>query len=216
MTPQVQQPMTVPEATAIIRRHIDNDLGDDTLLGWLRPYRGVEQRHLVELLEALWVLAPSLSESAIVDRVVVHDFWELCRSARNWTRGPHEPMFHGRLFIAPADKSRLDSWIDEIESITLKLLAGLPPATAFGGMAWYAVAWGLGPQAAFLVPLFRESLPEYLADGCVDDTIYVCQALGAIGPAARGAVPLLIEVRDTSGNAEARAAASAAIRALGS
>ena len=208
--------MTVPEATAIIRRHIDNDLGDDTLLGWLRPYRGVEQRHLVELLEALWVLAPSLSESAIVDRVVVHDFWELCRSARNWTRGPHEPMFHGRLFIAPADKSRLDSWIDEIESITLKLLAGLPPATAFGGMAWYAVAWGLGPQAAFLVPLLKESLPEYLANGCVDDTVNVCQALGAIGPAARGAVPLLIAVRDTSGDAEARAAASAALQVLSS
>ena len=123
-------------------------------------------------------------------------------------------MFHGRLFIPPAEKARLDSWIDEIESITLKLLAGLRPVVAFGGMAWYAVAWGLGPQAAFLVPLFQESLPEYLADGCVDDTISVCQALGLIGPAAREAVPLLVEVRDTSDNAEARAAAIGAIQAL--
>ncbi len=208
--------MTLPEAQATLRRHVDNDLGDDTLLGWLRPHRGVEQRHLVEILEALWTLAPTLSEPATVDRVVVHDFWELCRTARAWTRGPHEPMFHGRQFIAPADKARLDSWIDEIESITLLLLGGLSPAQAFGGMAWYVVAWGLGPQAAFLVPPFCDSLREDLADGAPEDVVNVCHALGSIGPAARVAVPLLIEVRDTSDNAEARAAAIGALQAVGS
>ena len=206
--------MTVPEATATIRRHFETDHGGDTLLCWLRPYRGVEQRHHVEILEALWVLAPTLSEPAAVDRELIHRLWGLCRTARAWTRGPHEPMFHGRLFIPPAEKSRLDSWIDEIESITLNLLAGLRPALAFGGMAWYAVAWGLGPQAAFLVPLFQESLREHTPDGCVDDVINLCHALGSIGPAARGAVPLLIEVRDTTADAEARAAAVGALLAL--
>ena len=206
--------MTRPEATATLHRHFDAGPGDDTLLSWLRPYRGVEERHIVEILEALWVLAPTLCEPAAVDRGLVHMLWGLCRTARAWTRGPHEPMFHGRLFIAPADKSRLDSWIDEIESITLNLLAGLRPVVAFGGMAWYAVAWGLGPKAAFLVPLFQESLREYLADGCIDDIINVCHVLGSIGPAARVTVPLIIEVRDTSDNDEARAAATQAIQAL--
>src|SRR4051812_7634805 len=144
--------MDLVEDKALLRRHCDSGPEDDTLLGWLRPYRGLERRHLTEILHALLVAAPALSEPASVDRGLVHSLWDLCRTARAWTRGPHEPMFHGPRFIAPAEKRLLDSWIDEIESTSLSLLRGQPAQFALLGLPWYVVEWGLGSRAAFLVP----------------------------------------------------------------
>ena len=96
--------MDVSGAKAALLRHLECMPEDDTLLGWLRPYRGVQDRHLTEILHALLVVAPELNGPAAVDRGLVHAVWELCRTVRAWTLGPHEPMFHGRQFIAAASR----------------------------------------------------------------------------------------------------------------
>jgi hypothetical protein len=147
----------------------------------------VQDRHLAEILHAILAVSPELNGAA-VDRVLVHAVWELCRTVRAWTRGPHEPMFHGRHFIPPAEKRRLDDWVDQVESITLSLLRGSPVSLAFFGLPWYIAEWGFGPRAAFLAPLFTGMLQELAEEGAdADDEINLCRALGSMGPAARAA-----------------------------
>lgn len=195
-------------------RHLECMPEDDTLLGWLRPYRGVQDRHLTEILHALLVVAPELNGPAAVDRGLVHAVWELCRTARAWTLGPHEPMFHGRQFIAAAEKRRLDDWVDQVEKITLSLLRGSPVSLAFFGLPWYIVEWGFGPEAAFLAPLFTGMLQELAGQGADDDEINLCRALGSMGPTARAAATPIRIVIDRSTSPEARAAAIAALQAI--
>ena len=205
--------MDVAGAKVVLLRHRDG--GADTLLGWLRPYRGLDSRHLVEILQALLAAAPALN-GPVADRELVYALWDLCRTARNWTRGPPDPNFHGRHFIPPDDKRRLDGWIDEIEAVTLHLLAGQPASVAFLGLPWNVLEWELGPRAAFLVPLFREMLREYAADESDgEDEVVLCRALASMGPAAAAAVPEVAAAAERSRYPEVRAAAGEALRAIG-
>ena len=198
----------------MLLRHVAGEPEDDTILGCLRPYRGVNDRHLAEILHALLVAAPGLNGPTEVDRGLVHAIWELCRTVRAWTRGPREPMFHGLQFITPAEKRRLDSWTEQVESITLSLLRGSPISMAFFGLPWYVVEWGLGPQATFLAPLFTEMLKglgEEASDD--DDKINLCRALASMGSAARGASAIIRTAGERSRHPEVREAAAEALRA---
>ncbi len=201
-------------AKAVLLRHLECGPEDDTILSALRPYRGVKDDHLVEVLHALLTAAPQLNGPTEVDRVLVHAIWELCRTVRAWTRGPHEPMFHGRQFVPPEEKRRLESWTDEVESITLSLLRGSSVAMAFFGLPWYVVDWGVGPQTAFLAPLFTEMLQELTKEESDDDDkVNLCRALGSMGPAARGAAAVIRTVGERSTHPEVRAAVAEALRA---
>lgn len=123
-------------------------------------------------------------------------------------------MFHGLQFITPAEKRRLDSWTEQVESITLSLLRGSPISMAFFGLPWYVVEWGLGPQATFLAPLFTEMLKglgEEASDD--DDKINLCRALASMGSAARGASAIIRTAGERSRHPEVREAAAEALRA---
>lgn len=212
--------MDPSEAKAVLLRHLECRDEDDTILGWLRPYRGVEDRHLAEILGALLAAAPALNGPAEVDRELIHAIWELCRTIRAWTRGPHEPMFHGRHFIPPAEKDRLDRWTDEVESIALSLLYGRPALAAFSGLPRYIVEWGLGPRAASFAPLFAEMLlelggEEMDGEGHLNDGVVLCRALGSMGPAARRAAEAIRAADERSTHPEAKAAAEEALKAIG-
>jgi hypothetical protein len=116
--------MDVAEAKAILLRQCDGGREDDTLLWCLCPYTGDERRHLLQILQALTVVAPELNDRPQIDRDLVRAIWDLCRTIRNW----------GQQIPLEAKKS-LDQWADEFESITLHLLRGQPAALAFGGVA---------------------------------------------------------------------------------
>lgn len=202
------------EAKTVLLKHLKSGPGDDSILSWLRPFRGVQNRHLAEILQALLVVAPELNGPEEVGRHLVHAIWELCRTVRAWTRGPHEPMFHGRQFISPSEKRRLDSWVDEVESITLSLLRGNPVSLAFFGLPWYVAEWGIGPQVGFLAPLFTGMLQDLADDaGNEDDQINLCRALGSMGPAARVAAELIQALGEGS-SPELKAAATEALRTI--
>jgi len=186
----------------------------DSLLSTLRPYRGLQRSHFLEVVYALLVLAPELREPALVDRAVVHALWDLCRTARDWTRGPREPMFHGRDFLSPDDQRFLDEWLGLIESASLRLLAGHSVLVAFGGLPWSLKQNNLAPQAS----LFREFLVELLQAALADENVVtasdeetICEVLGAMGEPARDAVPALILVKTTTKFPAVRAAASSAL-----
>jgi hypothetical protein len=207
--------MDSAEAKAVLLRHQGGEPEEDTILGWLRPYRGVNDRHLAEILHALLVAAPCLNGPTEIDRGLVHAIWELCRTVRAWTQGPREPMFHGLRFISPAEKRRLDSWTDQVESITLLLLRGRAISMAFFGLPWYVVEWGLGPHAAFLAPLFTEMLQELgEEESNDDDKINLCRALASMGSAARGAAAVIHTVGERATHSEVKGAAAEALRAI--
>lgn len=186
----------------------------DTLLTSLRPFRGIQEQHFLEILHAIVILAPKLNCQAQVDREVVHAIWDLCRTARAWTRGPREPMFHGPRFIPPDKKKVLDEWIDTIESITLDLLRGQEVWLAFLGMPWYVLRYRFGVKAAFLTEIFVEALRELQKEetaSSIDDEVMICEVFGAMGAAAKNVVPAL---RDLQAHTKLDAVRSAVIKAL--
>ena len=166
--------MDVAEAKAVLLRHCDGGREDDTLLWCLCPYTGDERRHLLQILQALFVVAPELNNRPQLDRDLVRSIWDLCRTLRNWARN-----------IPPDAKKSLDQWIEEFEAITLHLLRGQPAVLAFGGVADLILKYRLGAEAAFLVPLLIAALQLHELDDPTgeypDDPVRICLALESIG-----------------------------------
>lgn len=208
--------MNLHDAKRTLRKHYaELPEEQDNLLGRLRPYSGLDPKHFTEILQALLALAPTLSAESRVDCETVHVIWDLCRSARKWTEGPHEPMFHGKDFISPSDKETLDRWVDEIESITLDLLRGLPVWQTFSGLAEQINHYNLVAEPQFLAPVFTEALQNQLCEEqtiiVADEEVCLCNALAAIGPPAQQCVPLLQQLKDVSPFDEVKQAAQRAL-----
>ncbi|GAA5505587.1 hypothetical protein [Novipirellula caenicola] len=187
--------MDTDEAIRVLRKH-NGELDDetDTLLNCLRPYSKIDTAHFSEIVKALYFAAPLLNTPE-VHRDLVHTIWDLTRSARLWTRGPREPMFHGRNFISDDDKKTLDRWIYEIESITLCLLRGFEDWEAISGLAEELNHHDSIVDTSGLVSPFTKSLDYHLDmenhGGFGDDEEILCDALIKIGPDASPAIPVL-------------------------
>ncbi len=149
--------MTPEQARKLLRSHARADESDDGILHWLRPYRGVNDGHLVEIIEAIHALGPVICSGAVVDREIVANLWNLCFTVRCWTVGPHEPMFHGRDFISTADKARLDDWLFTLERwINLVLNTGQPRR-----FDWHLFKrLGVAERAGFALPYLLRDLQE--------------------------------------------------------
>ena len=210
--------MDTNDAIQILRKH-NGELDDetDTLLNNLRPYIGINRAHFSEIVEALFFAAPLLNTPEI-HRDLVHTIWDLTRSARLWTCGPREPMFHGRDFISDEDKQTLDRWIYEIESITLYLLRGFEDWEAISGLAEEINIHDSILEPSWLVQPFMTSLQYHLNlendGGFGGDEEILCNALVKIGPAALPAVPLLKRVASATKYPDVKLAADNAISAL--
>jgi hypothetical protein len=210
--------MEIEDAVRVLRKHNGEFDGEsDTLLNNLRPYSGIDKRHFSEIVKALYFAAPLLN-SKQVDRDLVHTIWDLTRSARLWTRGPREPMFHGRNFISDDDKKTLDRWIDEIESITLYLLRGFEDWEAISGLAEELNHHDSLVDTSWLVTPFMKSLDYHLNmenhGGLGDDEEILCDALVKIGPTALPAIPVLQRVASGTKHEHVKSAAEKAISIL--
>lgn len=202
------QKMNVAEAKAVLLRHCYGGREDDTLPWCLCPYTGGERRHLLQILQALTVVAPELNGPQL-DRDLVRTIWDLCRTIRNWARQ-----------IPPEAKKSLDEWIDEFEAITLHLLRGQPAVLAFGGVADLILKYRLGAEAAFLVPLLSEKLRLHQLDDPTgensddEDPVSVCLALESMGLAAAAAWPALLAAKNTNPHTRVRESAAHALAAV--
>jgi hypothetical protein len=211
--------MNFAEAKQLILKHAEGAPSEtpSTLLESLRPYRGIQDRHFLEILEALVTVAPELNSGATVDREIVHALWDLCCTSRAWTRGPIEPMFHGRRFISGEEKQMLDEWIGIIESCTLRLLRGGEIPIVFMGLPWYLNKYQWGDRAAFLAPAFISLLPEYFDSESIDasdDVIELCTALATMTSAKEPILRALRGIQERATHLEIRAAVSRAIEQL--
>jgi hypothetical protein len=100
-------------------------------LGSLRPYRGLREENLHEVMESLRVLAPELRQEK-VDTEVMSALWGICVSARAWGVHPLGMLRRNHL-ITGADIERLEAWIGAIEYAVMVLLDGNDPEEAFAG-----------------------------------------------------------------------------------
>lgn len=206
--------MNLDQARQILRNHARYDQSDDGLLRWLSPYRGVNDVHLVEIIEAVHTLGPVVCVGSVADREIVADLWNLCFTVRCWTRGPHEPMFHGRNFISTADKARLDDWLFTLERwINLVLNTGQPRR-----IDWHLFKRiGIADRAGFALPfVLRELQKEMDTDPHFehDEKMSNCEVLAAMGVAAAPAAELLERLGQVTNSSEIRAAAHAALAAI--
>ncbi|WP_425396550.1 hypothetical protein [Aeoliella sp.] len=210
--------MDSDEAVLVLRKH-NGELEDtsDTLLDSLRPYKGIYKAHFSEIVKALYFAAPLLNTKK-VDSDLVHTIWDLTRTARLWTEGPREPMFHGVDFISDADKETLARWISEIESITLYLLRGFEDWEAIDRLAEEINQHDSILNPDWLVAPLMKSLEYHLEHesegGFGEDEEILCNALTKIGAPALPAVPLLQRVATSTAFPEAKSAAENAIAAL--
>lgn len=210
--------METDEAIRLLRKH-NAELDDecDGLLLRLRPYVGIEKTDFSEIVKALYFAAPLLNGME-VNRDLVRTVWDLTRSARLWTAGSREPMFHGRNFISDNDKQTLDRWIYEIESITLDLLRGFEGWEAISGLAEEINHHDSIVDSDWLVSPFIKSL-EYHLDmenhgGFGDDEQILCKALAKIGTASLPAIPLLERVASSTKFPDVKSAATNTIAIL--
>lgn len=217
--------MNIIEAKHALRRHaIGVDLEgvwlpeDDSMALCLRPYKGIYEKHFIEILQALVSVADEIKSSDRADREVIYLLWELTRFVRCATAGPHEPTFHGKKLISPDDKRMIDGWMWIIESATLDLLQGRDVANALGSfMADYIFRNKRGQEYAFLTALLSRYLKDlHEEEGVItdDEKPVICHTLVAIGGHTAEVVDLLKSIAANSKSAAARKAAQSAIDSL--
>jgi hypothetical protein len=211
--------MTIDEAIQVFRKHNDEIEGEpDNLLRNLRPYCGISKAHFTDIVHALLTVAPLLNSDQFVDRDLIRRIWNITRDARLMTRGPHDPMFHGRHFISDSDKRTLDRWIYEIESITLKLLRGFADWEVFAVLANEVNLHDSLENAHFLVRPFCIALEDHLGlendSQFSDDEELLCEALGKLGIYGIPALPVLRRVATETKFPEVKACAEGAMLAI--
>ncbi|HEX8912417.1 MAG TPA: hypothetical protein VF796_08655 [Humisphaera sp.] len=165
-----------------------NDAGepmalDDGFLGMLRPYRGLRENNFHVVMQALLVVGQRIHQADSVDRPLVESLWSTCSLMRAWGLHPSGMLRRNKL-ITEADARRLETWIDIFERSALGLLGGCPPHYEVERYAQYVIDSGPGENIAFFIPLMQ----QLLDDPDASDPTVVAEALGKLGPVARGAL----------------------------
>lgn len=211
--------MTPAEAKAALLRHAGwEENNGDGLLAWLRPYRGLNDDHFLDVFQALYVLQLDWADRPEVDRRAVGAVMDICLTGRNWTENRIGDTIRRTDFIPAADKARLDDWLFVFEHYAVRLLHGCEPHL---GPDWHVLhRYGLAGRAPFAAPAVVRRLLDHFEDGegdwAADDEVPFCEMLGAMGSAARAAraEPVLARLAGGSRLPTVRAAAAAALAAI--
>ena len=97
-------------------------------LGSLRPYRGLNEDNLHEVMRAIVTVAPQVIHQPYVDREIVDALFSLSWLARSWGLHPNGMLQRNHL-IGDADIERLEGWVEAIEWATSMLLGGADDAS---------------------------------------------------------------------------------------
>lgn len=159
---------------------------DDGFLCMLRPYRGLIEHNFHVVMEALLVVGARLYAAETVDRKLMASLWSTSSLMRQWGIHPGGMLQRNKL-ITSDDAQRLETWIDIFERSALGLLNGCPPYYEVERYAQYIVDVGPGDNISFFIPLMN----QLLDDPDTTDPTVVAEALGKLGPIARGALPSL-------------------------
>jgi hypothetical protein len=160
-------------------------LGDGFLVS-LRPYRGLREKNIHLVMEALLTVGERIHQEPLVDRDLVNTVWSLCSFARIWGLHP-TGMLERNGLITPDDAGRLALWVDTVEQTALRLLGGWPPHQAVSHYAEYVVTASWWDNIGFFIPLMQRAV----ADPDTLPSTAVLRALGKLGVLAKSVLPAL-------------------------
>ena len=159
---------------------------EDGFLTSLRPYRGLHEKNIHLVMEALLTVGERLHRASQVDRDLVTTVWSMCWYARVWGLRP-DGMLQRNSLITAEDTTRLELWIDVVEQTVLSLLAGQPPHVAVYHYAAYVVAVGWWDNIAFFISLMDRAVSEDVGSAIE----MILRALGKLGGVAKAVLPTL-------------------------
>lgn len=167
----------------------------DGFLASLRPYRGLHEKNLHLVMEALFVVGERIHDQPQTDRELLHSLWWMCSMARRWGLEPAGMLQRNQL-ITPEDTGRLAIWIDLFEGTSLHLLCGWPSHWAVDAYAEYITTFGWWNNVESFIPLLCRAIADPKFDSL--NVQAVSEALAKLGRLAASVLPSLreAELRD--------------------
>jgi hypothetical protein len=119
--------MTPDEGMSRLVFHAQTDAG--SFLDMLRPYRGLREEILNDVLVALRASAPKISDRN-PPRDMVSALWAISYLGRLWALEPGGMLRRNQL-ISDADQGKLAAFLERFDYAVMTLLEGGPPEDAF-------------------------------------------------------------------------------------
>jgi hypothetical protein len=118
--------MTPDQALERLVFHSGSDEG--SFLEMLRPFRGLREEILADVLTALRACGPKVNAD-VLSRELVGSLWAISRLGRSWALDPGGMLRRNDLINA-ADQKRLWDFFDEFDYDVMTMLEGGAPASA--------------------------------------------------------------------------------------
>lgn len=119
--------MTPDEGMNRLMFHAQPDSG--SFLHMLRPYRGLRDDVLKDVMDALHACAPKLSEEQL-PQGLMSALWGISHLGRSWALQPGGMLRRNNL-ITDEDQGKLATFLERFEYAVMMLLDGVPEEEAF-------------------------------------------------------------------------------------
>ena len=127
--------MTPEEASKRLHFHAQPEAG--SFLGMLRPFRGLRQEILQDVISALRASAPILGLDETLPRQLLSALWAISYLGRSWALAPHG-MLRANKLINDDEVASLATFLDRFDYGVMMLLEGAGEDEAFppsGGLS---------------------------------------------------------------------------------
>lgn len=162
---------------------------EDGFLPSLRPYRGLQEKNIHLVMEALLTVGERIHSAPQVDRELITTIWWMCTTARLWGLRP-DGMLQACKLLTAEDILRLELWVNAIEETALSLLGGSPPHKAVYHYAKYVVEIGWWDNIGFFIPLMQRAVSDRDIGSAIT---MILRALSKLGSLAKEVLPTLYE-----------------------
>lgn len=126
------------EAIGILLSHAgiaDGPRLRDGIVGMLRPFVGVEERNFHEVVECIFLLHDELKSDKI-DTAIPHSLLSIIAQLTGWAILPNS-MLRRNSLISESDVARITSWVNIIESTSLRYMTRCNHAIALSAYLEY-------------------------------------------------------------------------------
>jgi hypothetical protein len=173
--------MDPTQAEATLMQHagiVDGPRMADGLVGMLRPYRGLDERNLHEVVGCIHALKGIL-RGDLLPRDLPRALLTIATRVRTMAIMP-AGMLRRNSLITEADCQRLTFWLDVIEGAAIRYMGGLADAVALSGYMDYLIAAGGGPVSEAAAAAAITSSFD-LDDDYQIKAVQVCLGYGPLG-----------------------------------
>jgi len=130
--------MTITEIKQCIQNHAGHlhNQSDIGLVGSLRPFAGLSEAAFASLLNAIFEWRQTLDGAERIDREIVFALWDICRRCRQLALVERSLLSTNKI-ISEAELLRLKTWVDIIETASIRTLQGQEAHLCFSRLFEY-------------------------------------------------------------------------------